>query len=55
MFFTWDTICEEILSDLKLAFSCESSSKPTKSKLDYRDNEKNGLPLQLGPHFSAIY
>lgn len=55
-----DTICEEMLSDLKFAFSCQSSSKTIKPKLiDYKSNEKSGLPPQLGPqlgpHFSTIY
>ncbi|CAG2111798.1 unnamed protein product [Medioppia subpectinata] len=50
-----DTICEEMLSDLKFAFSCQSSSKSAKPRLEYKYDEKSGLPPQLGPHFSTIY
>ena len=45
-----------MLSDLKFAFSCQTSSKSTKPKIEYRDmSKKSGLPPQLGPHFSTIY
>ncbi|XP_054163278.1 glutamate receptor ionotropic, kainate 2-like [Oppia nitens] len=53
-----ETICEEMLNDLKFAFSCQSSSKAAKPRagtsLDcykYSDEKGSSLP----PQFSTIY